>query len=338
VNRPLAISVGCPAGIGPEVSVVAAAKAEMPCLLVGDEATLRRAAELRGLAHAAWPALGDPGEQRTQVAIWSQPGCGALASPPPFGAPRPEDGAAQLRAVDEALRLVREDVARALVTGPVSKAVIASSGVEGASSFLGHTEHIARALGADEPTMTFVDAKGGLSVSLVTTHLPLRAVSDAITVSGVCASTFWLSAMLGRLVGRPPRVVVAALNPHAGEQGLLGDEEMRVIAPGIEAARARLSGEGIVVERLDGPMGAESAFRHAQGGLYDGVVAMYHDQATIPSKLLGFGDAVNVTLGLPVVRTSVDHGTAYDVAGSGTASAAGMSAAIALAARLSSKR
>jgi len=130
--------------------------------------------------------------------------------------------------------------------------------------------------------------------------------------------------------------VVAALNPHAGEQGLLGDEEARVIGPGIEVGRTRLTAAGVKVERLDGPMGAESAFRYAQGGRYDGVVAMYHDQATIPSKLLGFGDAVNVTLGLPVVRTSVDHGTAYDVAGSGEASASGMSAAVSLAVRLAS--
>lgn len=334
---PLAISVGCPAGIGPEVAVEAAARATAPCLLVGDEATLRRAADLRGIDTSGWSAPQEASVSTSRVAIWSQPGRGALSSPPPFGAPRPEDGAAQLAAVDEALRLVRDGHARALVTGPVSKAVIASSGAPGAADFLGHTEHLARALGADEPTMTFVDPKG-LSVALVTTHLPLRRVPDAITEERVAATVYWLCEMLHRLHGRPPRVVVAALNPHAGERGLLGDEEIRVITPGIEAGRARLDADGVAVAALEGPTGAETAFRHAQGGRYDGVVAMYHDQATIPSKLLGFGDAVNATLGLPVVRTSVDHGTAYDVAGSGDASAAGMSAAVALAVRLASTK
>ncbi len=333
----LAISVGCPAGIGPEVAVEAANQTTAPCLLVGDEATLRRAAGLRGIDASAWPALDEVSASTPRVAIWSKPGRGALASPPPFGAPRPEDGAAQLGAVDEALRLVREGRASALVTGPVSKAAIASSGAPGASDFLGHTEHLARALGADEPTMTFVDPEG-LAIALVTTHLPLRRVPDAITPQGVAATVYWLAEMLHRLHGRPPRVVVAALNPHAGEQGLLGDEEVEVIRPGIEAGRARLDAAGLVMARLDGPTGAETAFRHAHGGRYDGVVAMYHDQATIPSKLLGFGDAVNVTLGLPVVRTSVDHGTAYDVAGSGEASAAGMSAAVSLALRLASTK
>jgi 4-hydroxythreonine-4-phosphate dehydrogenase len=128
----------------------------------------------------------------------------------------------------------------------------------------------------------------------------------------VAASTFWLARLLAALGARRPRVAVAALNPHAGEGGLLGDEESARITPGLDLARARLDTEGVTAE----------------------VVAMYHDQATIPSKLLGFGEAVNVTLGLPIVRTSVDHGTAYDRAGTGEADARGMREAIALAVRL----
>ncbi|MEM1031339.1 MAG: 4-hydroxythreonine-4-phosphate dehydrogenase PdxA [Myxococcota bacterium] len=338
----LAISMGCPAGIGPEVAVLAASRADVPTVLVGDEATLVRAATLRGVDAGSWIRLTTEDAFDTHhrgVAVWSRPDGGALgaAGPPAFGAPRPVDGAAQLAAVDEALRLVRTGRADALVTGPVAKSVIAASGAPGAASFLGHTEYIASALSAPEPTMTFVDPKG-LSVALVTTHLALRHVPDAITVAGVAASTYWLVDMLGRLLGRAPRVVVTALNPHAGESGLLGREEAEVIAPGVAAGRARLAAGDVPVAALDGPIGAESAFRHAQNGRYDGVVAMYHDQATIPAKLLGFGDAVNVTLGLPVTRTSVDHGTAYDVAGSGQASSRGMEAAVALAVRLASSK
>jgi 4-hydroxythreonine-4-phosphate dehydrogenase len=131
--------------------------------------------------------------------------------------------------------------------------------------------------------------------------------------------------------------VVAALNPHAGEGGLLGDEESRVLAPGIARARRRLRESRLHVDVI-GPMAAESAFRHAAAGTYDGVVAMYHDQGTIPMKLIGFGEAVNVSLGLPIVRTSVDHGTAYDRAAAFTADARGMEEALALAARLSATK
>jgi 4-hydroxythreonine-4-phosphate dehydrogenase len=149
----------------------------------------------------------------------------------------------------------------------------------------------------------------------------------------VATSAYWLARLLRALGVRRPRIVVAALNPHAGEGGLLGDEERTRIAPGIALARARLDAEGTAAD-LSGPLGAETAVRLAARGDYDGAVMMYHDQATIPSKLLGFGEAVNVTLGLPIVRTSVDHGTGYDLAGTGRADARGMREAIALAARL----
>src|SRR5262249_51608798 len=139
---------------------------------------------------------------------------------------------------------------------------------------------------------------------------------------------------LCRSLGRQrPRLAVAALNPHAGEGGLLGDEEITRLSPGLAEARLRLAADGVVAD-VEGPLGAETAFRLAACGAFDGVVAMYHDQATIPSKLLGFGEAVNVALGLPIVRTSVDHGTAYDLAGTGRADARGMREALALAVRL----
>jgi 4-hydroxythreonine-4-phosphate dehydrogenase len=172
-----------------------------------------------------------------------------------------------------------------------------------------------------------------LATALVTTHLPLARVPRAVTAAAVARATYWLSWLLARLSEGVPRVAVASLNPHAGEGGLLGREEQTQVVPGIARARARLQSSRIRAI-IDGPVPAETAFRLAAGGRWDGVVAMYHDQATIPMKLTEFGEAVNVSLGLPIIRTSVDHGTAYDRAGKWTADARGMRAAIGLAATL----
>jgi len=170
-----------------------------------------------------------------------------------------------------------------------------------------------------------------LTTALVTTHLPLRQVARAISPAAVASACTWLVRLLWGLGVDRPEVWVAALNPHAGEGALLGREEREAIEPGMARARRRL-GRGRAT--LVGPVGAETAFRVAVAGGCHGVVAMYHDQATIACKLTDFGQMVNVTLGLPVVRTSVDHGTGYDIAGTGKASDRSMRAAIALAARL----
>ncbi len=331
----LALSLGCPSGVGPEVSVLGAASVpEARCLLVGDEPLIRWAACLRGVAEArlivvrdaAQAALLTPG----QIGIWSA--SRALSKLPVPGKPDAEGGAAQLAWIDEATDLVRRGVAQALVTGPASKHAIATSGAPGSAHFRGHTEHLAERLGASEVVMAFASPE--LTTALVTTHLSIAQVPAAITPEAVACATFWLADLLIRLGHTTPRVAVAALNPHAGEGGLLGSEEVTTIAPGIALARARLAKAGLAAEII-GPMGAETAFRLAVARSFDGVVAMYHDQATIPSKLLGFGEAVNVTLALPIVRTSVDHGTAYDRAGTGEADARGMREAITLAVRLS---
>jgi 4-hydroxythreonine-4-phosphate dehydrogenase len=173
-----------------------------------------------------------------------------------------------------------------------------------------------------------------LTTALVTTHLPLAAVPRAITPAAVASATFWLADLLATLGEGRPRVAVASLNPHAGEGGLLGREEATRIVPGMAKARARLARANVDAE-IVGPVPAETAIRLAHAGELSGVVAMYHDQATIPMKLASFGDAVNVSLGLPIIRTSVDHGTAYDRAGKGAADARGMREALGLAARLS---
>ncbi len=334
-DRPLlALSIGCPSGVGPEVAVSAAAACrEATCLLVGDGRVIGRAAALRGVSPrrivevdgAAAARLLAPGK----VAFWS--GSTPLRGDSPPGKPTREAGRAQLAWIDEGTELVRSGAADALVTGPVSKAAIARSGAPGARGFRGHTEHLMAILGAHEVVMAFHG--GGLTTALATTHLALARVPAAVTPEAVARATFWLADLLRRLGTKRPRLAVAAMNPHAGEAGLLGDEEQRRIVPGMRLATKRMERAGIDAELL-GPMGAETAMRLGASGKVDGVVAMYHDQATIACKLTGFGEAVNVTLGLPIIRTSVDHGTGYDVAGTGNADDAGMRAALELGAVL----
>jgi len=337
----LAVSIGCPSGVGPEVSVVAAAGLRgARSVLVGDAGVIARAARLRGV---------DPGRfvlvaAADQIAALGA-GCVAVLQPTRTlpardarpGHPSIAGGAAQLAWIDAACDLVRDGHAAALVTGPVSKSAIARSGSAAAARFLGHTEHLQRRLGAGEVVMAF--ACDVFTTALVTTHLPLARVPRAITPASVATATFWLADLLARLAkpGASPRLAVASLNPHAGEGGLLGREESTAILPGMRLAELRARRAGVPCQ-LDGPVPAETAFRVAARGGYDGVVAMYHDQATIPMKLVGFGEAVNVSLGLPIVRTSVDHGTAYDIAGEGVADPRGMALAMKLAARLSAPR
>lgn len=382
-RRIVAISIGCPSGVGPEVAVLGAAETrdEARSVLVGDRAVIERAAKLRGVPRSRIVGVHDEGGIRAlgkKEIGWWEPST-HLPALPEYGKPTASEGAAQLAWIDEATDLVKAGLADALVTGPVSKAAIASSGVPGADIFRGHTEHLGARLGASEVIMAF--AGEALITALVTTHLAIANVPGAITREGVASSAFWLARLVDalrskpakgkgskkrdganedakdgaskdaagrtdddaiprsvrmkrrRAKGRPSTIAVASLNPHAGESGLLGHEEVDVIAPGVVLARQRLAAEGVSAEVI-GPIGAETAIRLAAKGIYDGVLAMYHDQATIPSKLLGFGEAVNITLGLPIVRTSVDHGTGYDVAGTGRADPLGMIEAIRTAVKL----
>ncbi len=341
----LVVSIGCPCGIGPEVSLAGAlalkeADASIRVLLVGDLGALRAAARATGTdprrlvrvesAAEAWSA--------SDAVRVLEPTKALAAADRAAGKPGRAAGAAQLAWIDAATDLVKSGLADAIVTGPVSKEAIARSGARGARGFLGHTEHLAARLGAGEVTMAFHN--GALTTSLVTTHLPLSAVPRAIDARQVSRAAYWTAWLVHRLqtaraarAKDRPRIAIAALNPHAGEKGLLGDEEARAITPGIALARRRIAAAKLAVD-LVGPVPAESAFRIAASGGYAAVVAMYHDQATIPMKLLGFGEAVNVSLGLPIVRTSVDHGTAYDRAYRGTADPRGMIEALKLAARL----
>jgi 4-hydroxythreonine-4-phosphate dehydrogenase len=333
------VSIGCPCGVGPEVSVVAAAAEKRArVLLVGDEGALRTAAEGRRVSQRRLVRVDEPEAawslSRGRIAIW-QPTEPLKARDLRPGAPTPKSGAAQLAWIDLACELVARGSADALVTGPVSKEAIVRSGAHDSRGFLGHTEHLQRRLRAREVVMAFWSP--GLVTSLATTHLPLARVPAAVTPAAVSRATYWLADLLARLAKRAPRLVVTGLNPHAGEGGLLGREEERGIAPGIARARERLRSARIAAT-IEGPVPAESAFRLAVAGRWDGVVAMYHDQATIPMKLVEFGEAVNVSLGLPIVRTSVDHGTAYDRAGTWTADARGMKEAMGLAVALAARQ
>jgi len=326
----LVVSVGCPCGIGPEVSLRAAAKVP-GTVLVGDWEMLCEAAELVEVPRKR--LLPFDGECRDPRAIYVRSvGPKLLARDRKPGKPNAASGAAQLAYIDEAYRLTKAAPRRALVTGPVSKAAIAHSGVPGAAHFLGHTEWLGELDHAALTVMCF--ASGPLVTSLVTTHLPIAKVPNALTPRGVSDSAFQLAELLLAVGKKRPKIAICSLNPHAGESELLGREERTAIVPGIRAAAKRLGRRA----ELLGPIGAETAYRKAAAGDYQGVVAMYHDQATIPMKLVAFGDAVNVTMGLSIVRTSVDHGTAYDIAWKGIADAAGMRSALELGRRLVSGR
>ena len=325
---PLLVPVGDPAGVGPSVALTAAARliARDRIVLLGDAGALQEVAASRGvratrLTRAEDARTGELG--LLHVAQWN-------ASMVSSHAPSAGGGEAQLRALDEAITLVLAGSGRAVVTGPTSKEAIVSAG----HAFVGQTERLAQRAGLrdDDVTMMFLGPR--LRVALVTTHLALADVPSEISVPRVVRATRHLVEALLRAESlRPLRVLVAGLNPHAGEHGLFGREELDTLAPALrELAELPAVRAGEVL--LEGPVPAEAAFRFASSGRAHGVVAMYHDQATIASKLLDWGSAVNVTWGLPFVRTSVDHGVAYDAARDGTADDEGMLAALEMAQRL----
>ena len=311
----IAISLGDPCGIGPEVVVRAlAARPDVDAIVYGDAGMLARAAGSAGV-----PA---PAADRVRAVTTLSPG-----DVPP-GKPNDEAGQAQLAYLAAATTAALAGEVAGLVTAPISKHWIARAGF----AFPGHTEYLASRAGVREFAMML--AGPSLRVTVATTHVPLRDVAGLLTADGI-ASTIWLTAEgLARRFGiAAPRVAVAGLNPHAGEAGRFGDEEDRLVRPAIEAARARIAAAEIPAE-ISGPHVPDVVFRDAARGRYDAVVALYHDQGLIPLKLLHFDEGVNVTLGLPFVRTSPDHGTAYDIAGSGRASASSFLAALDLAARI----
>jgi 4-hydroxythreonine-4-phosphate dehydrogenase len=281
----VAITVGDPAGIGPEVAARAAAD---PSVLEVCE-----------------PVMYGPPE--------------GVVFPP--GVLSAEAGRAAHDAIVRAVSDARRGAVDAIATAPINKEAFRLAGLP----WTGHTDLLAHLTGAEPVAMMF--HSDALRVVLATVHIPLVEVPRALTRESLEGTIALTAAELPRFGVSAPRIGVAGLNPHAGEHGLFGDEEGRVMAPAIAACRAR----GIDVS---GPFPADTIFGRAVAGEFDVVVACYHDQGLIPVKLLAFGRAVNVTLGLPIVRTSVDHGTAFDIAGKGIADPGSMIAAVRLAARL----
>lgn len=315
--RPLAFACGDPAGVGPRVSVLAAldlVRRKDRVRLFGDGAQLEAL-----LAQVAQPS----DRERIEIQdVGPTPPATILAH-----APSAEGGSAALAALNAAVDSVTSGACRALVTAPVSKSAIQLSG----TTFVGQTEHLAERAGLPHDGVTMMFLGPRLKVALATTHLRLRDVPDAVTPGRVGRAIRHLADAALRLGARPgSRIVVTGLNPHAGEDGMFGDEEPRVIGKAIAWARTfEPFASGTL--KVSGPLGAETAFRDAKAQRIAGVVAMFHDQATIASKLLDWGSAVNVTWGLPYVRTSVDHGVAWDAAERGDPDPSGMIAAARLA-------
>jgi 4-hydroxythreonine-4-phosphate dehydrogenase len=317
------LTSGEPAGIGPELCLALAAR-ELPCELVclGDESLLRERAQRLGLKVTLHTYQGAHAARSAHVPGTLEVAHEPLAAPSAPGHLDAANAPYVLRLIDRAVDGALAGEFDALVTAPVHKGIINEGGIP----FSGHTEYLAQRTGAARAVMLLIS--GELRVALATTHLPLSAVSAAITSDSLCEVAAILSSELaGRFGIRDPRIAVCGLNPHAGEGGHLGDEELRVIGPAIK----RMQQNGI---RASGPLPADTVFVPQVLAGFDAVLAMYHDQGLPVVKHAGFEQAVNVTLGLPLVRTSPDHGTALDLAGSGRADPRSLIAAVQLASRL----
>ncbi|MBT9442921.1 MAG: 4-hydroxythreonine-4-phosphate dehydrogenase PdxA [Acidovorax sp.] len=336
--KPLAITQGDPAGIGPEI--VAKAFRDAPadlvgCFVVGDVATLRRAAQaivrpgvpMVPVAQIAAPAdvLDVPPRCVPVLQLPSIPG------PQPWGQVSAAAGRAAADSVVWAAHAALRGEVAGLVTAPLHKEALAAAGV----AFPGHTELLQAEAAAHQGVslaqmpVRMMLASDELRTVLVSIHMSLRDAIAAVTTDNVLQTLQITHAALVRSLGRAPRIAVAGLNPHAGEGGLFGNEEAEVIAPAIAVARA----QGLDVQ---GPFAPDTVFMRARStphraGEFDVVIAMYHDQGLIPVKYLGVDKGVNVTLGLPLVRTSPDHGTAFDIAGQGIADAASLIEAVRMA-------
>lgn len=322
----VALTMGDPTGIGPEVILKAASVADSwsdaTMVAYGDVDVLQQAATDLHIDVGVVP-VDDECEARETG------GRGSLPVIPvsrlervEWGTPQPATDRAQLAYIERAVEAVRDGRVDAITTAPISKQAIHRAG----SAFAGHTDMLGAWFGIEQPVMML--AGPSLKVIPLTVHVPLSRVHELIRPERVERAIRTAHGTFQRYFGYPrPRIAVAGLNPHAGENGMFGQEEAQSIIPAVQATAAA----GIDVK---GPYPADSIFHRAMTGEFDVVIGMYHDQALIPLKLLDFDHAVNVTLGLPIVRTSVDHGTAYDIAGQGVASATSMMEAIRLAARM----
>ncbi|MER5500832.1 4-hydroxythreonine-4-phosphate dehydrogenase PdxA [Streptomyces sp. NPDC002561] len=321
---PLAVTMGDPCGIGPEITLRACAdpRRTVPVVVIGDLRVLARADEVVGTRLTLRPIASVDRAEYTPGTVDVIAGSD-LPDDLPRGTVDARAGAAAFQYVRHGIRLALDGDVRALVTGPVNKEALRLAGVP----HPGHTEMLADLSGTTDYAMMMADDE--LRVVLVTVHQSLRTALDAIDTERELG-VIRLTHRTLRRGGLPaPRIAVAGLNPHAGENGLFGREDLDVIAPAIRAARD----EGILAS---GPWPADTVFMRARAGEFDVVVAQYHDQGLIPVKYLGLEHGVNITIGLPFVRTGVDHGTAFDIAGTGRADHTSLLTALHHADRLSS--
>ena len=322
--RPIAVTMGCPVGVGPEILLrffeTLEHSTEFPPVVLGDYAVLSRTAEQLRLR--AEPVLWEPGNGirpgTVPVMALSQLDTDKLL----WGKPTQDTSIAMADYIRAAVRHTRRGDFAAMVTCPISKKALNNAGVR----FPGHTEMLAHLTETTHYRMMLAGSR--LRVVLVTIHEPLSNVPELLTITEIQDCIRMTAKSLRRdFAISSPRIAVAALNPHAGEQGMFGQEEIEIIQPALD----RYDPRGCKAE-ISGPWPPDTVFYRAADGEFDAVVCMYHDQGLIPFKLLHFKDGVNVTLGLPIIRTSVDHGTAYDLAGTGQANPASMIAAVRMAA------
>ncbi|HMK74723.1 MAG TPA: 4-hydroxythreonine-4-phosphate dehydrogenase PdxA [Thermodesulfobacteriota bacterium] len=324
------ITMGDPTGIGPEI-IVKALSMEEPfhaCRLIvfGDLEVLSRAIRIQNLSATIEVIERIPEDGYLPGKIFLFPVSRLDITTIPFGKPDRACGEAMVKYIEEAVKWVTKGALDAITTCPINKHAMNAAGY----SFPGHTELLAHLSGSSPVTMMFLGSKW--KIVLVTTHLPLNDVSAAITASRILSTLRLTDEGMKKYFGiSHPKMAVLGLNPHCGEEGLLGEEEKKEVVPAITEARSL----GMNVE---GPFPADSFFNLSGRSTFDAVISMYHDQGLIPIKMIDFKGAVNFTLGLPFIRTSVDHGTAYDLAGKGLADPSNLVKAILTAANLSELR
>jgi 4-hydroxythreonine-4-phosphate dehydrogenase len=321
-----AVTMGDPSGIGPEIILKSFEKkaiAESSIIVVGDFMVMQAAYDMLGIKSFVLKKAQKAGECRFSSGVLN------ILDPDPLtngdfqpGKVNAASGEAAFRCIKTAVQLVRNSEADAIATAPINKEAIHLAG----HRYPGHTEILASLTGTRDFAMLLYDKK--LCVIHVSTHISLLEAVSRLRQERIEKVIELADSFMRRLSSETPRIAVAGINPHAGENGLFGSEELKVIIPAVTNMRNR----GISV---DGPLPPDTVFLQAVNGKYDIVVAMYHDQGHIPLKLLGFNTGVNITLGLPFIRTSVDHGTAFEIAWQGKANAESMSEAIRLATKLS---
>jgi 4-hydroxythreonine-4-phosphate dehydrogenase len=323
----IGITMGDPAGVGPEIIVKALRSRKVRALcrpvVIGRPEVLDDAARAIDSPQRFAP-VSDP-SRKTAAGTVPLVEAGGFLSDLRHGRPRAAGGRAAVAAIEKAVELALAGEINGIVTAPISKEAIRRGG----SPFPGHTEMLASLTRAEDYAMMLVG--GGLRVSLATIHIPLREVPRTLETAGIRRIIELTWQALDDFGTGDSGIAVCGLNPHAGEAGIMGEEDRRLIAPAVRAA----SRKGIPAS---GPWPADTIFHRAARGEFGAVVAMYHDQGLIPLKTLAFDTGVNITLGLPIIRTSVDHGTAYDIAGKGVASPSSLVAAIEIAAGMARRR